>query len=102
MSKTIEIQVEKSNNLIQGLRKLLSEGGTGITATELSQMEKEVKALAAASDECERLRAELAPKVRRMNEILADVKNKYVERKAIIKERFPQERWADYGLADKR
>jgi hypothetical protein len=31
MTKTVETQIEKSQNLIKGLRKHLSEGGGGTT-----------------------------------------------------------------------
>lgn len=49
-----------------------------------------------------RLRAELAPKVKRMNDLLQGVKDSYASHKLIIKNKYPQERWADYGLPDKR
>ena len=96
------MQVEKSRNLIQGLRKHLSEGGKGTSQQDIAAMEQQIAALSAASDECERLRAELAPKVKHMNELLTQVKESFVERKLIIKNCYPQELWAAYGLADKR
>lgn len=102
MSKTVEMQIEKSRGLIQGLRKHLNEGGKEVTLQELASMEQAITALTEASDECDRLRAELAPKVRRMNELLSSVKNDYVNRKLIIKNHYPQERWMAYGLPDKR
>ena len=102
MPKTIEVQIEKSRGLIQGLRKHLSEGGKGTTLQEISSMEQTLAALTAANEECDRLRAELVPKVRRMNELLSSVKNEYVNHKLIIKNHYPQERWMAYGLPDKR
>lgn len=102
MSKTVEMQIEKSRGLIQGLRKHLSEGGKGTTLQELTTMEQAIAALYAASEECERLRAELAPKVKHMNELLGSVKADYVNHKLIIKNTYPQERWQSYGLPDKR
>lgn len=102
MSKTIEMQIEKSRNLIQGLRKHLSEGGKGVTLQELSSMEQTIATLVEASEECDRLRAELAPKVKRMNELLVNCKNDYAAHKLIIKNSYPQERWMAYGLPDKR
>ncbi len=102
MTKTVQTQIDKSRNLIEGLRKHIHEGGGGITLTELDSLEKELKAVEEASDDCERLRAELGPKVKRMNDLLAGIKDKYQTQKLIIKNRYPQERWADYGLPDKR
>lgn len=96
------MQVEKSRSLIHGLRKHLSEGGKGATVQELASMEQDIAALEAASKECERLRAELAPKVKHMNNLLATVKAAYAERKLVIRNCYPQERWMEYGLPDKR
>ncbi len=38
MSKTVEIQIEKSRNLIEGLRKHLNGKGTGVTSAEIASM----------------------------------------------------------------
>lgn len=102
MSKTVEMQIEKSRGLIQGLRKHLSQGGKGATIQELDTMERALNVLAVATEECDRLRAELGPKVKHMNELLAGVKADYANHKLIIKNNYPQERWMAYGLPDKR
>jgi hypothetical protein len=103
MSKTIELQIEKSHNLIQGLRKHLSTGvGGGITSTEIEKMESELATLTEANEVCDRLRAELSQKVKHMNGILADVKRSYVDKKKVIKVNFLQEEWMKYGVQDKR
>ena len=102
MTKTVETQIEESLNLIKGLRRHLSEGGGGTTLQELSAMEQTVTELMAASDECDRLRAELAPKVQYLNKVLDKVRDEYVVRKLIVRNNYPKERWADYGLQDKR
>lgn len=34
--------------------------------------------------------------------LLVDVKDTYTGMKKIVKEHYPQERWADYGVPDKR
>ncbi|MBQ8711883.1 MAG: hypothetical protein IJ551_03535 [Prevotella sp.] len=103
MSKTIEIQIEKSRNLIEGLRKHVSERGEqGVSNQEIDQMEQSLKQLQEANAEVDKLREELSPKVKRMNDILADVKSAYTETKKTLKGYYPQERWADYGVPDKR
>ena len=103
MSKTIELQIEKSRNLIDGLRKHLRQGvGGGVNDQEIDQMEQTLTQLCAANDECDRLRAELAPKVKHMNELLAVAKAAYAEKKKTLKGYYPQEQWADYGVPDKR
>lgn len=103
MSKTIDLQIEKSNALINGLRENLSElADKGLDNSHLDNMSSDLDRLAKASQECDTLRAELSEKVRAVNEILADVKEAFVEKKKIIKNNYPQELWAHYGVMDKR
>lgn len=103
MSKTVEIQIEKSRNLISGLRKHLDSGvGGGITPSEINEMEAKLKELAAINEECDRLRAELSPKVKEMNRMLEEVKTVYSSEKKTLKGYYPQEKWQEYGIPDKR
>ncbi len=102
MSKTVEIQIEKSLNLIEGLRKHLKGIGGGVTNEEISAMDQAVKELVNVNKEVDRLREELAPKVKQMNAVMARVKEAYAEKKKTLKGYYPQERWIDYGVPDKR
>ena len=102
MSKTVEIQIEKSRNLVEGLRKHLKGIGGGVTNEEINAMEKAVSELQSANAEVDRLREELAPKVKHMNAVLARVKESYADKKKMLKGYYPQERWMDYGIPDKR
>jgi len=102
MSKTVEQQIEKSRHLVEGLRKHLSGIGGGVTNDEIGQMEQSLKELEVANAEVDRLREELTPKVKQMNEVLARVKEAYADKKKTLKGYYPQERWADYGIPDKR
>ena len=76
--------------------------GGGITSDDIKSMELSLKELEMANDEIDRLREELTPKVKHMNEVLARVKEAYIEKKRTLKGYYPQERWADYGIPDKR
>ena len=102
MSKTVELQIEKSRHLVEGLRKHLDENGGGVTNDEINGMEQSLRELEDANAEVERLREELTPKVKQMNEVLARVKRAYADKKKTLKGYYPQERWADYGISDKR
>ena len=102
MSKTVEIQIEKSRHLVEGLRKHLKGIGGGVTNEEISAMEQTVGELEAANAEVDRLRDELAPKVQQMSAVMARVKAAYAEKKKTLKGYYPQERWIDYGIPDKR
>ena len=103
MSKTVELQIEKSRNLIKGLHRHLKSGtGIGVTSHEISEMEQKLNALAAANEECDRLRTDLSLKVRHMNAVLNDVKTAYAEKKKHVKSSYPQEQWVAYGVPDKR
>lgn len=102
MSKTVDLLVEKSRDLSKGLRKHINEGGDGVTLTQIDELEKTLDALVKASEECELIRAELAPKVQHTNELMAQVKAVYAEKKKMLKLRYPQTQWPDYGVPDKR
>lgn len=102
MSQTIQIQIEKSRDLAKGLRKHLNEKGSGVTNEEILKLEQAIDKLKAANDEVDRLREELAPKVKHANEVMAVVKSIYAEKKKMLKNAYPQERWIDYGVPDKR
>ena len=103
MSKTTEIQIEKSRNLIKGLRRHVREmGERGVSSNEINEMEKTVEMLSEANAEVDRLREVLSPKVKKMNDLLTLVKASYSESKKTLKGYYPQERWPDYGIPDKR
>ena len=103
MSKTVEIQIEKSRNLVEGLRRHVKEMGEhGVTNDEINAMEQAVKELEAANAEVDRLREDLKPKVKIMNDVMNRVKEAYTEKKKTLKGYYPQERWMDYGVPDKR
>ena len=103
MSKTIELQIEKSRVLIEGLSKNIDAlAGKGISDSGLQLMTKDLEQLALANEECDRVREELSHKVKHMNEILTSVKEAFAEKKRIIKSNYPQELWIKYGVQDKR
>lgn len=102
MSKTVELQIEKSRNLVVGLRKHLKGIGNGVTNEEINSMEKAVRELEAANAEVDRLREELAPKVKQMSTMMIRVKEAYAEKKKMLKGYYPQERWMEFGVPDKR
>ena len=103
MSKTTEIQIEKSRSLIEGLRRHVREmGERGISNREINEMENTVAMLSVANAEVDRLREELTPKVKKMNDMMTIVKSSYAESKKTLKGYYPQERWPDYGIPDKR
>ncbi len=103
MSKTVDLQIEKSKFLIQGLRNNLEAvKGFGFTAKQLDDMEKQLEALAKASEETDAAYAVLDEKRKKMNEILDSAKDVFTERKKVIKTNYPQEKWINFGVQDKR
>ena len=58
--------------------------------------------LSEANAEVDRLREELTPKVKKMNDLMTLVKASYAESKKTLKGYYPQECWPDYGIPDKR
>ncbi len=103
MSKTIETQIEKSRGLIAGLRKHVGQRGElGVSTRQIQEMEAALNQLKEANLEVDRLREELTPKVRHMNEIFNHVKASYAETKKVLKGYYSMEQWAEYGVPDKR
>jgi len=103
MSKTIDLQVEKSQMLIDGMKKNLNDlTDKGVNSQQLDTMQAALEELKAANAECDALRSELSKKVKRLNEHLAVVKEQFAEKKKLIKGYWPQEQWMRYGVADKR
>lgn len=103
MTKTIKLLIEKSRMLINGLHRHISEmGERGVTNAETEQLERTLVLLEQQSNEVEKLRAELATKVKLQNETMSAVKTSYTELKKTLKGYYPQERWQDYGIPDRR
>ena len=65
-------------------------------------MEKTVAMLSDDNAEVDRLREELTPKIKKMNDLMTLVIASYAESKKTLKGYYPQERWLDYGIPDKR
>ncbi len=103
MSKTIDLQVEKSNTLLRAFREHLSDLiDKGVNAEQLNEMERKLAELKVANETCDRMRDELSHQVKITNALLQDVKENYLEKKKVIKGYYLQEEWSKYGVIDKR
>ena len=103
MSKTIELQIEKSQVLIEGLNRNICElRAKGVRAESLTAMSNDLTTLKKMSDECDAIREDLSVKVKKMNEVLKRVKEAFANHKLIVKRNYPQESWINYGVQDKR
>ena len=103
MTKTIELLIEKSRTLAKWLRRHVSEmGERGVTSAEIEQLEQTLSMLEQQSSDVDKYRAELANKVRLQNDTMSSIKTSYAELKKTLKGFYPQERWVDYGIPDRR
>lgn len=103
MSKTIELQIDKSNFLIEGMRRNIGElSRYGISEGDLAEMDSSLQQLSDISNECDAIRSELSKKVQCMKEQLTTVKQQFADKKGVIKSNYPQEVWMKYGVTDKR
>jgi len=103
MSKTIDLQVEKSRALINGYRKHLDElAALGVNDKQLDKMQNDLEKLIDAGNECDKIRAELATRVHVMNDILQTVKEDFQQQKHLVKAAHDQTQWARFGIMDKR
>jgi len=103
MSKTIDLQIEKIQTLIHGLRRnAATVAKMGIKSDEVETLEQLTAKLAEASKECDAMRTKLSEKVRDMNGKLVEAREMYLDTKKKIKTTYPQYDWSKYGVMDKR
>ena len=77
-------------------------GERGVSNKEIDEMELAVKELEAVNEEVDRIREQLTPTVAKLKVSMDRVKEAYAEKKKTLKGYYPQERWMDYGVPDKR
>ena len=103
MSKTIDLQVEKTMRLVNALKDRIEEvHDKGISLEELDAMTNKIKELQDSSRKTDELRNRLSAQVKNTNSILAQCKEMYVSTKNIIRNNYPQDQWIQYGVIDKR
>ena len=54
------------------------------------------------NSEVDSIREQLTPTVAKLKLVMDRVKEAYTEKKKTLKGYYPQERWMDYGVPDKR
>ncbi len=103
MSKTIDLQIEKSNLLINTLKRRFSEvEDKGIRMSELRDLSAQLEKLQASSKQTEEMRERLSAQVHTTNNILAQVKEKYKNIKEVVRVNYRQDQWIHFGVLDKR
>lgn len=103
MSKTIDLQVEKSTRLIEALKAHIEEfESKGVSIGRLNDMAEQLRQLKESSEKADGLRSQLSAQVKNTNKILADCKAIYSETKSVVRNNYPQEEWIKYGVTDKR
>lgn len=89
--------------MLNGLKKHLNESGDkSISYETLEATTSALNELESRSKEVDAIREQLNAKVKDVNLRLDQMKQLYGEQKKIIKGRYPMDRWADYGVPDKR
>ena len=89
--------------MLNGLKKHLNESGDKSVSYETLEATKSaLNELESRSKEVDAIREQLNAKVKDVNLRLDEMKQLYGEQKKIIKGRYPMDRWADYGVPDKR
>lgn len=105
MTKTIDLQVEKTRTLLKGLREHgdeLRQKGVRVEATELDTLERDLQELVKDSETCDSLREQVSAQVKLVNSKLAAVKERFADLKKGVKQNFLPEEWGRYGVLDKR
>lgn len=103
MSKTIDLQIEKSMTLINALKSKYAEvSEKGIKMDDLEDLKIQLEKFQESSKQTDELREKLSAQVRTTNNILAQIKDKYKDIKEVIRVNYPQYEWIKYGVLDKR
>jgi uncharacterized protein (UPF0305 family) len=103
MSKVIEDNIEKAKALAGGLTaKLALVKDKGIDEAFVSRIEAEMRDLVARNDELERRRKDFHDYAHATNEVLDEMKQQIKTAKKIVKMNYPQEKWIQFGISDKR
>lgn len=103
MSKMVDTQVEKTQNLIDGIRKNMDFlRQFGYTEEKINLLECDMHKLEGFSAELDELLNKVAEKRIQVNTVLAEVKENYKDFKLPIKNNLPNYEWSKYGIADKK
>lgn len=103
MSVTILNEIDKAKSLVEGLRKNMAEAKMlGADEHALSSLEEACADLKRKDDELDALRRQATLKVRENNELLAALKERSMAWRRAVKQRYPQQEWARFGVGDKR
>lgn len=73
-----------------------------MTPEQLSQLEQKAGVIAQHSEELDELRKIVSEKASVASRELVELRANVQELKQIVKRNFAQERWADFGILDKR
>jgi predicted nucleic acid-binding Zn-ribbon protein len=103
MSKVINDQIQKTENLIVGLRNNLAQvKGFMIDEQSINELESDISTLNVTNQKLERLLEEARPISKDATAKLADVKTKFMALKKKVKLNVDPSKWEQFGIADKR
>ncbi len=103
MSKVYLEKVQKAHMLVAGMRKnyeLIKD--LGITSEQIDLLERNASEAAVYNEELEKLREEVSAKVSCANKKMDEIKEIVTMAKKLIKRKFDQTEWRNFGIADKR
>lgn len=103
MSKTFEQNARKALTMAAGVKSHIDEVSKfGIRAESLDRLEEEAKKAIEMIREVDALRITVSEKLQKANGQLAEVKDMAMGIRQTIKNNYPPEKWASFGIMDKR
>jgi len=103
MSKTFETNAQKALSLAEGLKKNYSDvKGLGVSEASLDSLKEEALKAIEMTREVDSMQEAISKRRAEANAQLLKVKDEAMKLRKMIKSSFPQEKWAKYGLMDKR
>ncbi len=103
MSKSFAERINDAQVMFTGMKANQEEAGErGWTEEKNSQLAVTRKEAVRLNDEQEKLKADLKTKTAQLNEKMAKLNAEMKEAKKVVKLGFPQSRWKEFGVTDKR
>lgn len=103
MSKTVATELEKAKDLIAGLTKQKElVKGKGLDEKYVKELETISKELLQFDTELDKNREIMSKQVEQTRNKLAELKEKMLVARKTVKSNFPQEKWLEFGVRDKR
>lgn len=102
-SQSLAEMTKKAELMVKGLKANAEEvAKRGLTSEFSTNMEKSIEDMKTSNAEQEKLKADVKLKTEEFNSKKSEVNKALSEAKKVVKLTFPQAKWIEFGMEDKR